>query len=169
MTRTKDKEFDEDCLVPTFKQSNIWIMVWGCIMKGRKGPLVALEYPGGQGGGMTAARYQEQVLEGVLLDFWKMREEKFYFSRIMQAHTLQRRQLHGLRHMGSDAYLIQPVPLISIQLSTYGTLSRRLSEDLSVLLKLLLSSRMLFIKHGIKLWLVRSICMLKAWRIGFRQ
>lgn len=68
---TKDEEFDEDCLVPTFKQSNIRIMVWGCMMKGRKEPLVALEYPGGQGGGMTATRYQEQVLEGVLLDFWK--------------------------------------------------------------------------------------------------
>ena len=68
---TKDEEFDEDCLVPTFKQSNIWIMVWCCMMKGRKGPLVALEYPGGWGGGMTAVRYQEQVLEGVLLDFWK--------------------------------------------------------------------------------------------------
>lgn len=41
------------------------------MMKGRKGPLVALEYPGGQSGGMTAARYQEQVLKGVLLGFWR--------------------------------------------------------------------------------------------------
>ena len=40
-------------------------------MYGRKGPLIVLEYPGGQGGGMTAARYQEQILDGVLLDFYK--------------------------------------------------------------------------------------------------
>jgi hypothetical protein len=39
-------------------------------MKGRKGPLVVLEYPGGQGGGMNSARYQEQVLEGALKDFY---------------------------------------------------------------------------------------------------
>jgi hypothetical protein len=39
-------------------------------MKGRKGPLVVLEYPGGKGGGMNTRRYCEQVLEGVLLDFY---------------------------------------------------------------------------------------------------
>ena len=43
----------------------------GCIMKGRKGPLVVLEYPGGKGGGMNTDRYREQVLEGVLKDFYK--------------------------------------------------------------------------------------------------
>jgi transposase len=70
VTRRADEEFDEDCLIPTFKQSDIRVMVWGCIMKGRKGPLVVLEYPGGKGGGMNAKRYQEQVLEGKLLEFW---------------------------------------------------------------------------------------------------
>jgi hypothetical protein len=39
-------------------------------MKGRKGLLVVLEYPGGCGGGMNSAQYQEQVLEGVLKDFY---------------------------------------------------------------------------------------------------
>lgn len=70
VTRTADKEFEEDCLIPTFKQSSLRVMVWGCIMKGKKGPLIVLEYPGGRGGGMNAARYQEQVLEGSLLQFW---------------------------------------------------------------------------------------------------
>ena len=36
----------------------------------RKGPLIVLEYPGGKGGGMTAKRYIEQVLDGFLLDFY---------------------------------------------------------------------------------------------------
>jgi hypothetical protein len=71
VTRCLDEEFEEDCLVPTFKQSSVCVMVWGCIMKGRKGPLVVLEYPGGKGGGMNTARYQEQVLEGVLKEFYE--------------------------------------------------------------------------------------------------
>ncbi|KAL5480898.1 hypothetical protein ACEPAI_9839 [Sanghuangporus weigelae] len=37
-------------------------MVWACIAYNFKGPLIILDYPGGRGGGMTAARYQEQVL-----------------------------------------------------------------------------------------------------------
>jgi hypothetical protein len=45
-------------------------MVWGCIMDGQRGPLVVLEYPGGRGRGMNSKRYQEQVLEGVLKDFY---------------------------------------------------------------------------------------------------
>lgn len=39
-------------------------------MEGRKGPLVVLEYLGGKGRGMNMKRYCEQVLEGVLLDFY---------------------------------------------------------------------------------------------------
>ena len=57
VTWAVDEEFDEDCVVPTFKQSPLRVMLWGCIMKGRKGPLVVLEYLGGWGGGITAKRY----------------------------------------------------------------------------------------------------------------
>ena len=71
VTQHPDEEFDKDCLVPTFKQSSVHVMVWGCIMKGWKGPLVVLEYPGGKGGRMNTARYREQVLQGVLKDFYK--------------------------------------------------------------------------------------------------
>ena len=68
--------YDEGCLIPTFKQSSICVMVWGCIIGGKKGPLVMLEHPGGHGGGMTAKRYQEQVLEGVLRDFYQQMSEE---------------------------------------------------------------------------------------------
>jgi hypothetical protein len=72
-----DEEFDDACVIPTFKQSSLCIMVWACIMKGDKGPLVVLEYPGGQGGGMTMDRYQVQVLERVLFNYyWQKSEEK---------------------------------------------------------------------------------------------
>lgn len=69
VTRRPGEEYDEKCVVPTFAQSPLRIMLWGCIMKGKKGPLIALEYPSGKGGGMTAKRYQEQVLEPVLIPF----------------------------------------------------------------------------------------------------
>lgn len=70
VTRRPGEELLEECLVPTFKQSSVRVMVWGCIMRGRKGPLVVLEYPGGKGGGMNSVRYREQVLDGVLKDFY---------------------------------------------------------------------------------------------------
>ena len=51
-------------------------MVWGCIMEGRKGPLVILKYSGGKGGGITAAQYQNQVLDGPLHDFYQQMTEE---------------------------------------------------------------------------------------------
>jgi hypothetical protein len=77
VTRSPDEEYDEACVVPTFKQSSVRIMVWGCIMKGSKGPLVILDYPRGRGGGMTAKSYQEQVLDRHLHDYYlRMLEER---------------------------------------------------------------------------------------------
>ncbi|GLB39040.1 putative encoded by [Lyophyllum shimeji] len=69
VTRRPGEELHEDCVVPSFKQSSKRVMVWGCIISGHKGPLVVLEYPGGKGNGMNSARYQDQVLDGVLVDF----------------------------------------------------------------------------------------------------
>ena len=51
VTQTADEVFHDDCMVPKYKQSDLRVMVWGCIMEGVKGPLVILEYPGGRGGG----------------------------------------------------------------------------------------------------------------------
>lgn len=77
VTRQADEEFHDNCLLATVKQSPIRVMVWGCIISGRKGPLLVLEYPGGRGGGMTAARYQEQVLDGALRGFYEeVKEER---------------------------------------------------------------------------------------------
>jgi hypothetical protein len=91
VTRRADEELHEDCLVPTFKQSSVRVMVWGCIMKGRKGPLIVLEYPGGKGGGMNSKRYQQQVLEGVLKNFYtQMIEERgrvFFQQDNASSHT----------------------------------------------------------------------------------
>lgn len=69
VTRRADEEYDEEYLEPAFMQPPVRVMIWGCIMKGRKGPLVILEYPGGPGGGFNTVRYKAQVLEKVLKDF----------------------------------------------------------------------------------------------------
>ena len=77
VTRHADEEYDENCVIPTFKQSSVRVMVWGCVMKGRKGPLAVLEYPGGHGGGMTGQWYISQVLEAHLHTFYnQMKEER---------------------------------------------------------------------------------------------
>ena len=76
VTRSAEEEYDKDCVVPKFKQSSLRIMVWACIMHGSKGPMVVLDYPGGRGGGMNAERYQDQVLEAVLYDYYMERLEE---------------------------------------------------------------------------------------------
>jgi hypothetical protein len=58
ITRRSDKFYDDSCVMLKLKQSNLRVMIWGCIMRGRnlKGTLVVLDYPGGRGG-MTADSY----------------------------------------------------------------------------------------------------------------
>jgi len=70
VTRRADEEYLDECVVQVFKQSPVRVMIWGCIMEGRKGPLVVLEYPGGKGGGMNTKRYREQVLDAALKPFY---------------------------------------------------------------------------------------------------
>jgi hypothetical protein len=71
VTRRSSEVLHEDCLVPTFKQLNLRVMVWGCIIRGHLGPLVVLEYSSGKEDGMNSKRYQEQVLEAYLEHFYK--------------------------------------------------------------------------------------------------
>jgi hypothetical protein len=76
VTRRPDEKWEE-CVVPKFSQAPIRVMVWGCIAKGYRGRLAVLELKGGEGGGLTAALYQEQVLDDILLpDFQELRRER---------------------------------------------------------------------------------------------
>jgi hypothetical protein len=84
VTWCMDEVLLDECLVPTFKQSSVQVMVWGCIIEGCKGPLVVLEYPGGKGGGMNSTRYQDQVLDPALKTFHvQMNDERppVYFEQ----------------------------------------------------------------------------------------
>jgi hypothetical protein len=49
VTQHPNEVLHEDCVTPTFKQSLVRIMVWGCIMKGKKGPLVVVIIRGNPG------------------------------------------------------------------------------------------------------------------------
>lgn len=71
VTHRADEVSHEDCVVPTFKQSSLRVIVWECIIRERLGPLVVLEYPEGKGGGINSRRYQEQVLEAHLKSFYQ--------------------------------------------------------------------------------------------------
>jgi hypothetical protein len=90
-----DEEYEEDCVIPKFKQSYFWVMICVCIMKGNKGPMVVLEYPGGLGGGMTVDWYQEQVLEKVLSDYcWQLSKERGPSNLPAGWSLLALRQIH---------------------------------------------------------------------------
>lgn len=81
VTRRPDETLDDGCTIKSFKQSNIRVMVWGCIAYDKKGPLLLLDYPGGRGGGMNSERYAEQVLCGSLLGFYNsMKKQRRYMS-----------------------------------------------------------------------------------------
>ena len=84
VTRRKDEKLLDDCVVPTFKQPNLRVMVWGCIAEGRKGPLVVVEYPGGKGKGLNSKRYQEQILDAALLPFYNQLKEERKYVRFQQ-------------------------------------------------------------------------------------
>ncbi|PPQ82640.1 hypothetical protein CVT26_001403, partial [Gymnopilus dilepis] len=84
VTRRKDEKLLDDCVVPTFKQPNLRVMVWGCIAEGRKGPLVVVEYPGGKGKGLNSKRYQEQVLDAALWPFYNQLKEERGYVRFQQ-------------------------------------------------------------------------------------
>ncbi|CAK5277234.1 unnamed protein product [Mycena citricolor] len=125
VTRTVEEVYDQDCLVPELKDSSVRVMVWGCIAHGWKGPLVVLKYPGGPGGGMTAKRYQQQVLDKYLLNTMKtLREERgrrirIYFQQDgASCHTakstcdwLKRHKVHLFPHpaCSPDVSPIEPV------------------------------------------------------------
>ena len=70
VTQCTNEELNENCLVTTFKESPVRVMIWACIMKGKKGLLIVLEYPGRRGGGMNSAWYKDQLLEGVLASLY---------------------------------------------------------------------------------------------------
>src|SRR5262249_42732150 len=53
------------CLAPTYKSGRTTVMVWGCIVHGKLGPLLVL--PKGR---MNAHVYVRSVLDGPLWDFY---------------------------------------------------------------------------------------------------
>ncbi|KAJ7197548.1 hypothetical protein GGX14DRAFT_574020 [Mycena pura] len=134
VTRRPGEELLDECCVPTVPQSPIRVMVWGIIMKNAKGPLLTLEYPGGRGGGMTARRYIDQVLEGALVSFHaKMKRSRPNF-RFQQDGTASHRAKLTKKWLDEHDVPISPIhrlPRTFLPLSPFGTSSRLASVTTS--------------------------------------
>jgi hypothetical protein len=112
--RSVNEAWGNDCIVLTFKQSSIWIIVWVCIMWGTKECLAVLDYPGGKGRVMTANRYQTQVLEAKVHDYFlQMVEERaqVIFQQGGASSHWEKSTLAWLHQMRSKLSLTQlPLP-----------------------------------------------------------
>ncbi|KAF5312510.1 hypothetical protein D9619_002328 [Psilocybe cf. subviscida] len=97
VTRRPGEEYLEECCVATFTQSPIRVMVWACIMKGQKGPLVVMEFPGGKGGGINSKRYQEQILQPALKPFYRRMTRKMRGIQFQQDGAPSHRSKSTLR------------------------------------------------------------------------
>ena len=96
ITQYADEEYNGGCMIPTFKQLPVHVMVWVCIADGLQGPLVILDYLGGKGGGMTADHYADQILDGPLLDFYMKISHQRSFIFVQQdnatCHTAKKQK-----------------------------------------------------------------------------
>jgi len=68
--RSEGERFNSSCLAPSFKSGRQTVMVWGCFMWGKCGPLVI--WPKGF---INGANYVE-VMEDAMLEFWMEQSEE---------------------------------------------------------------------------------------------
>lgn len=68
--RLPSERFHSSCLTPSFKSGRQTVMIWGCFMWGKRGPLVVLPK-----GSINGAKYIE-VMEEAMLDFWMEQSEE---------------------------------------------------------------------------------------------
>jgi transposase len=68
--RNPSERFDPSCLTPLFKSGRQTVMVWGCFMWGKRGPLFIMLK-----GNINGIDYVA-VMEDVMLDFWMEQSEE---------------------------------------------------------------------------------------------
>jgi hypothetical protein len=73
--RQPHEKYDVSCLVPTFKSGQQGVMVWGCFMKYRLGPLIKLE---GESNGYSICRRTKKSF--VTISRRLRRSGKLFFS-----------------------------------------------------------------------------------------
>jgi hypothetical protein len=91
-------------------------------MHGHKAPIVALEYPGGRGGGMDSERYINQVLKGAFMEFYMQMSEERGIVVYQQDSALMHTSKRTTKWLEAHH-----VPPMSTQLSHAGGSSRRVS------------------------------------------
>jgi hypothetical protein len=76
--RSEGERFNSSCLTPSFKSGRQTVMVWGCFMWGKCGPLIILPK-----GSINGANYVV-VMEEAMLDFWMEQSEERGFVVIQE-------------------------------------------------------------------------------------
>lgn len=71
--REPHEKYDVDCLVPTVKSGNNGVMIWGCFVKNKLGPLVVLD-------GKITGEVYKNLLDSHLLPFIESLDETITFS-----------------------------------------------------------------------------------------
>src|SRR6185437_9636168 len=88
--RRPHEKYDVDCLVPTVKSNSEGVMVWGCFVKNRLGPLVVIE-------GRITGQVYKKLLEDHLVPFIEsLDDEKTYVFQddnapVHRANLVQRK------------------------------------------------------------------------------
>lgn len=130
VTRAPDEQDLEECMDPQFEKSKTKVMIWACIMWNCKGPVVALEFPGGRGGGMNSDRYQTQVLEPVLSEFYTRKTLElgrvFFQQDGARCHTSKA----TMRYLDREGIMLFPHPSKSPDLNPIENLWWELKKNL---------------------------------------
>jgi len=71
--RKPQEKYDVDCLVPTVKSGNEGVMIWGCFVKNKLGPLVILD-------GKITGEVYKNLLDTHLLPFIESLDEDISFN-----------------------------------------------------------------------------------------
>src|SRR5215470_4066513 len=77
--RKRDEQWDTTCLAPTFQSGRISVMIWGCMVHGKLGPLLVL--PRGR---MDGHEYVRSVMDGPLWQFYCQITEERGIALVME-------------------------------------------------------------------------------------
>ena len=99
-------------------------------MKGKRGPLTVLKYPGGHGKGMTAARYQKQVLEKLVHDFYMEASEERGWVLFEQDRAPSHRAKSTINWLKQNSVETMPHPAASPDVVPIEPLWHNLKEHI---------------------------------------
>jgi transposase len=110
--RKSHEEWETTCITPSFKSGRVSVMVWGCMVHGKLGPLVVL--PKGR---MDGHDYVRSVMDGPLWDFYCMATEERGLAMIMEDGAPIHRSLAAKHWREANEIEVLPWPAQSPDLN----------------------------------------------------